>query len=49
MRFLITLVVFVVSDGGDSEQSVFDTDGQRDGNLSESRIGLRYRRYSSFQ
>ena len=35
--------------GGDSEQSVYDTDGQMDGNLSESRIGLRYRRYSSFQ
>ena len=49
MRFLITLVVFVVSDGGDSEQSVFDTDDHMDGNLSESRIGLRYRRYSSFQ
>ena len=49
MRFLITLVVFVVSDGGDSEQSVYDTDAEKDGNLSESRIGLRYRRYSSFQ
>ena len=35
--------------GGDSEQSVYDTDGQMDGNLSESRIGFRYRRYSSFQ
>ena len=31
MRFLITLVVLVVSDGGDSEQSVYDTDGQMDG------------------
>ena len=49
MRFLITLEVLVVSDGGDSEQSVYDTDAEKDGNLSESRIGLRYRRYSSFQ
>ena len=39
----------MVSDGGDTEQSVYDTDAEKDGNLSESRIGLRYRRYSSFQ
>ena len=40
--------MLVVNDG-DSEQSVYDTDAEKDGNLSESRIGLRYRRYSSFQ
>ena len=45
MTFSITVAVLV----GDSEQSVYDTDAEKDGNLSESRIGLRYRRYSSFQ